>query len=408
MSARVSRESLVHPMVPEAEVPKPAAAPNTSRPTRDQAEQFRATENDARAGTFGRTLERWFGGVLATVPEGGKKELELSIEGGKKLAGSGKLKLAVEQKDGQYLVTVHGAMGLGVGEQSKGVKATATAGFSGAATFKFGSREEAADALSALVQTFPETGVLNAGTRAVAALIRDDDALGRALRATGRLQSIDFKDQLGGKLSATEALGKDKVDIGLGATLNLADAKLDLARGVLVLGWSAEVGADARLPRQLGPSGLKGSANLANLKLTVALEQHFPVSLQDIERIQQGEVMQVVIDRARHSRTEAVVRGEGSVAGLDVKAERRGPPGQVLQEVAEGSALLASNWSFQGFKVSGEASTELDAGILKVKGTVKERQTVIMSKGEFAPFLQQALDAQKQERWIQAQQAMGH
>ena len=118
---------------------------------------------------------------------------------------------------------------------------------------------------------------------------------------------------------------------------------------------------------------------------------------------------QIATDSARRSRTGAVLRMEGGLAGLEIKAERRGPLSQILQEVAEGRVFQSGDWSFKGFKMGGEVSAELDAGALKVKGTLKDRLTVVSDQGELAPFVQRVraeVQATQQERDVSTSRAL--
>src|SRR5690349_8845742 len=98
MSARVlGRESSpsVEPLVCEMPPAEPkVAAPKVCQASRDEVERFRATENDARAGFLGRSLEQYFHGFLSSIPEDGEKELELSAEGGEEEVGQAKLKVS--------------------------------------------------------------------------------------------------------------------------------------------------------------------------------------------------------------------------------------------------------------------------------------------------------------------------
>jgi hypothetical protein len=398
------------PAVNEVPPEPKVAAPKVDQASTDLVERFRATENDPWAGIVGHKLEQWFQGAMECVPEGGKKELELSIEVGEELVGAGKLRLGIERKDGQYLVTVHGAGALGVGGLSKGGSAKVTGGVTGTATFRFGSSKEAADALSALVQTVPETGIGGPGGRLLGSLVRDDDAVARALHATGRLQSVELAGRVSGELSASSTFGDRKVTAGGEVNVTPGDVKLDLAKGELVISSAVDAGISGKTSREVLSKALVESNQLGNVKGTVSLEQHFPLSLQDIEQIQKGgteALMEIAKDSARHSRTEVVVRLEGSVGGLEFKAERRGPPSEMLDAAGpDGHLLRMKDWSFQGFKVSGETSAGFDAGPLKVKAAVKDRQTVITGKGELAPLVQQGTsrvrEALREEREVMA------
>lgn len=427
MNARVQRESQqVQSLVSEDQhdpevrgvIARPArgalATSKVQKPTADQVEAYRAGANDARAGLVGRHLEGVFYEGLAAIPEGGKAELEVSMKGSAKLHVSAKAKFAVERKGGAYLVTFQGTGGVGLGARVPGAEASISANLEGTVTYRFGSRKEAADALSALVQVAPEVGRVGGPLGLMAAglarVVRDEDAVPRVVHAAEKLSSVQLAAKLVAEGKISSPLDQVKFELGADQTLTPLDCKLDLEKGELVVSQSVESGLKASASQALVPDKLKASTTLGEVRAKVILEERFPLPPDAIGKVLRegpGGLMEI----ASRGRMEAKIRLEGSVGGVEFKGERKGSPVELLKSLATGEGLLGGkDWSFQGFKVNAGLSASVDGGPVQFGLSARTKLPIIDQQGELVSLVGAAParleEVNAQERALLAAQAL--
>jgi len=358
MSARVSRESSVQPMVCQQEVSKPAAA-QVRKATLDDVERFRAQENDGRAGKLGTALEQNLRSALGRVPDGGGAELEVkgavNVEG---VAGKAGGRVGVERRGDEYLVTVDASIGAGIGKAGGHERASVTGNLEGTVTLRYGSKEEAADSIAALMQV---GAAANGPVSALAiAAFGDGDARQRALHAMDKVQTVEVSASVAAELKLHEETPIQglKAAFGAGATVTPLAVKLDFQQGEVVVSSSVSAEAGATLAKGLGKSGLQGTAKLA-------VEGHYPMSREDLARLAKDprELQRILSDPSRHVRWEAEAAIEGHAPGVEVTATKRGPPEEMIARFGHLDFTSGEPWHIESSRVVQGPAIEADARV---------------------------------------------
>lgn len=410
MSARVSRESSpVQPMVcqmpPEKQVAKPAVVPQVCKATVDDVERFRAQENDGRAGKLGTALEQNLRGALGRIPDGAEAELEVkgavNAEG---LTGQAGGKVGVERRGDAYLVTVDASIGAGIGKEGT---ASVTGNLEGKVTLRYGSKEEAADNIAALMQV----GAAADGPVGAIAIgaFGDDDLRSRALHALDRVQSVE----LSANATAEVKLDKEtpieglKAAFGASATVTPLAVKLDFEKGEVVVSSSVSGNARAMLEKELGKPGVEGSAGGLEGKAKLAIEGHYPMSREDLARIAKDprELQGILSDPARYVRWEAEATLTGRAPGMEATASKRGPPADMMARFGHLDFTSGGDWHIESSRVLPGPAFEADGGVGSIEVDSKLRFPAHESEGpvgELAHVLKEGQQHQAQESHLPA------
>lgn len=417
MNARVQRESVGQPAVcempKEAEVARPQA-PRVCKPAADDVERFRATENDVRAGKLGGMVERELRTVASGLPDGAKAELELtascSVKG---VTANVRGNVGLERKGQEYRVTLGGLSGAGIGKKDGDVSASVTGNLAGKVTLRYGSGEEMADNVAALVQVAARA---NGGlVGAAVAVLGDPDAVPRSLHAVDRIESIELSAsavaELNLKMPANPSF---QASFGESATVTPLSVKLDLRKGEVVFSSSASAEIKGSASAELIPKMLSVKSPLTEVKAKgeVALRASYPLSREDLARIarEPRELQKIASDPSRQWTWTADATVSGQVLDMDFVARRSGPPREMLEAFSRGDLLRLRDVHFEGFQVQAGIGVKADAGVASFSVTQKTRLKILDGKGQFVPLMEQAVtkarEHQAQERNLQVRQLL--
>ncbi|HVE81593.1 MAG TPA: hypothetical protein VND93_02045 [Myxococcales bacterium] len=401
MSTRVHRESPVQPMVapepPQGSTVKGKAAPPKAAAAAadvNQVEAYDPRANDANAGVVGRTLEQGLHKTLGALPDGSRMQMQISAEGevmGVDLKAKGAV--SVERQGNQYLVTVDTSAGAGAGlHLTGGAKASVTGQLEGKVTVRYRSLDEAADNLAALVQVAPAAGRLGGPLGMVVAgaaeLVRDKDAVPRAIHARDRVDSIELSSKVVGDLKLKMPLSK--FELGANVSVTPLSVKLDLRKGQLVFSTSTEAEAEVE-----GAVSVNGDARMSR---EVALKAIYPLTKDEVARIlKDPTVIQQLADPERHIEWEAEATVRGRVGDVEIEAQRRGPPEEVLEAARKGGLLaLGDGWHVEGFHSTSAWAKDLDAGKASVDVEAGMRIKVFEGQGRLWPMMKDAVSASRE------------
>jgi len=418
MSARVQRESVGQPVVcempEETEVARPQA-PRVCKPTVDDIERFRATENDARAGMLGTMMERELRAAFAGMPDGARAELEIAaaVKNGKGRAGDARGTVAVERKGHEYLVTLEASAAVGLGKKGETLSASLMGSLEGKVTLRFGSHEEAADRVTALAQTAAMAG---GGLMAVAAsVLKERDAVSRSLQAMNRVASVELSPGIVGELKLQMPVHPAvKPSFEAKGTLAPESVRLDLEKGEVVFSASVSRGVSGSAGLELVPktASLKSSLAEVKVKEELALRASYPLSREDVGRILRDprELQRISADPSRQTTWTAEATASGHVLGVEFKARRSGPPEEMLEAYSKGDLLGWKDLQIEGFQVQAGVGVKADAGVASFSVAQKTRFKILDGKGQFVPLMEQAVtkarEHQAQERNLQVRQLL--
>lgn len=371
MSARVSRESSsVQPMVcqmpPEQEAAKPAA-PQVCKATVDDVERFRAQENDGRAGKLGTALEQGLRTALGRIPDGAEAELEVkgavTAEG---LTGQASGKVGVERRGDAYLVTVDASLGAGIGKKGGHDSASLTGNLEGKVTLRYGSKEEAADNVAALMQV---GAAANGPVGAIAiGAFGDDDLRPRALHALDKVQTVELSANLTAEVKLAKETPIEGMKAAFGGSLTATPlaVKLDFEKGEVVASSSVSGDARAMLEKEIGEaSGVEGVTHGFEGTARLAVEGHYPMSREDLARIARDprELQRILSDPSRHVTWEAEATLSGQSPGVEVTATKRGPAAEMMARFSHLDFTSGEDWHIEASRVVPGPAFEGDAGV---------------------------------------------
>lgn len=288
---------------------------------RNQLAKEAATANDARASGPSQSLERLLRAGMSQVTVGAKHTLSLEAMGaaGALLGVKGGLEVKHET-DGTYTVKLSASASAGIGAVLLGQEVTARAGIEPRYTFRFGSAEEAADRLTALLQAPLFAGPLGPTGR----MLADDDAVVRmTAAATKNLESMRF--ELSGKAGAEVGLPvevggmKTKAKAQLGGKVSF---EYDFAKRKLVQEQSLELsggaGLDLKSIEKLLPKALTG----AELKGSLAVRSTHDFGPEQLGRLLSADGVGAAVDAfdALHT-PELVAKLQFKGAGVKASVE---------------------------------------------------------------------------------------
>lgn len=364
----------VAPEEPEASAPAQATAATTGRSdaegaraatktlaqAEDRTEAF--VDHDPQHHALGRALEKKFDEELARLPPGGKLSVSGEASGGEKLTAGGHGKVEVERaRDGGYDFTFEAGGKFGAGVDGGDAKAELVATAGAKITVHCKSRQEAAEALSALTQ---EGMVLAAsafpGMGAVAWAVEDGDVSPRLHRLFSDVSTVE--GELGVQAAAELGLAMGPIHSANSAVEGAASqtVKLDLTTGTLSMERKFELKGSFGLGLKVAVAGRGKDASTLGTTLTsegaadsVTFRRSVQLSPADLADYKSGKLslLQVTGRLLQSKMTEEVeLHTEGHLGPQAYEGRKIIPSQGPLQDLAALGGLFDSGdggWTWE-------------------------------------------------------------